>query len=208
MAAKGLGMLTLRTSKTSPFGRKIRIAIGALGMEGMVHIQLADTMDPMDTLRIQNPLGKIPTLVLEDGSSIFDSPVILEYLNLRHGGDVLIPNGGDRLRVLQQQAVADGLLDAALLIVYEARFREKLQHSEAWLNHQREKIERTLAYTSLLYADDFRLPAHAGCIAQASALGYLDFRFSGAWRRSHPKLSDWLDEFSRTVPSYIETIPA
>lgn len=208
MAVEGVVVLTLRTSRASPFGRKICIALAVLGMDPEVRIQLADTADPTDSLRLQNPLGKIPTLVLEDGTALFDSRVILEYLNVRHGGRALIPDGPDRVRVLQQQALADGILDAAVLIVYEARFREKALHSSAWLDHQHGKIERALAHAAQFHVGGGCDPAHVGSIAQAVALGYLDLRFDGAWRRAHPRLVAWLDDFSCTIPSYVETAPS
>jgi glutathione S-transferase len=138
---------------------------------------------------------------------VFDSPVILEYLDARHGGNVLIPQGPDRIRVLQQQALADGILDAAILVVYESRFRDQSIHSQVWLDHQRGKIDRALGYAEQVYAVAPAGAANAGSISLAVALGYLDFRFDGSWRQAHPKLAGWLDAFSQANPAYAATAP-
>ena len=111
-------MLTLRTSLASPFGRKVRIAVALLGLEGRIAIVPADTGDPADSLRMQNPLGKIPALIAEDGEAIFDSRVIVEYLDGLAGGGRLIPiDFAARIAALTLQALADGIGDAALLQV-------------------------------------------------------------------------------------------
>jgi glutathione S-transferase len=200
-------MLVLRTSAASPFGRKVRMAIGTLELGSRIEVVNADTSDPDDSLRRQNPLGKIPTLVLENGEALFDSRVIVEYLNDVDGRDILVPRGADRIAVLREQALADGLMDAALLQMYEIRFRPPTHQVETWLAHQRGKVERALEFA----AD--RLPArreagpHIGEIALAAALGYLDFRFQGTWRAAHPALGKWLDNFATRVPTFQETAP-
>ncbi|GAA4334285.1 glutathione S-transferase family protein [Variovorax defluvii] len=200
-------MLTLRTSAASPFGRKIRIAVEVLGMGESVRLEPADTSDASDSLRQQNPLGKVPTLVLPDGQALFDSRVIIEYLDVVDGRGILIPRTEDRIRVLRHQALADGLLDAALLQVYEARFRPESHRLDSWLDYQREKVERAL----LAFASDIpgrrSTGVHIGEIALAVALGYLDFRFQGKWRTTYPVLVDWLQEFDRRVPAFGGTAP-
>ncbi len=84
-------MMILRSSPPSPFGRKVKIAAALTGLKDKIEIVRADTTDPSDVLRKQNPLGKIPVLILEDGTTLFDSRVILEYLDWLSGGNVLIP---------------------------------------------------------------------------------------------------------------------
>src|SRR5262245_66315707 len=117
-------MLTLRSSPASPFVRKVAIAASVLGLDREIAVELADTVDPKDTVRQQNPLGKIPALVLEDGTVLFDSRVILEYLDHRVGGGRIIPTDVDaRLAALRLQALADGIMDASVLLVYEGRWR-------------------------------------------------------------------------------------
>jgi glutathione S-transferase len=113
-------MMILRSAPPSPFGRKVRIALSLLGFEHDVRIEAADTGDPKDSLREQNPLGKIPVLVVEDGSALYDSRVILEYLDDRAGGGKIIPReAGQRFAALRLQALCDGILDASILTVYE-----------------------------------------------------------------------------------------
>src|SRR6516165_5000436 len=108
-------MLTLRSSPASPFVRKVRIAANVLGLERDIAVEPADTMNPSDSVRRQNPLGKIAALVLED---------ILEYLDHRAGGGRIVPNdAGARFSALRLQALADGLMDASILLIYEARWR-------------------------------------------------------------------------------------
>jgi glutathione S-transferase len=117
-------MMILRSSPPSPFGRKVEIAASIVGLAKEIDVVAADTGDPNEILRRQNPLGKIPVLVLEDGTAIFDSRVIVEYLDMRAGGDVLIPaEPKTRVKALTAAALADGILDAALLQIYEQRFR-------------------------------------------------------------------------------------
>ncbi|HEY6601014.1 MAG TPA: glutathione S-transferase N-terminal domain-containing protein, partial [Xanthobacteraceae bacterium] len=122
-------MLTLRSSPTSPFVRKVRIAASVLGLDREIMLEPADTMSPSDSVRQQNPLGKIPALMLEDGTVLFDSRVILDYLDHRAGGGRIIPTDASaRFAALRLQALADGLMDASVLLVYEGRWRATERH--------------------------------------------------------------------------------
>lgn len=197
-------MLTLRSSPPSPFGRKVKIAAAVLGLSDRINIVAADTTDPHEMLRQQNPLGKIPTLVLEDGSTLFDSRVIIEYLDFLAGGGKIIPAGAARFPVLRLAALADGIAEAAVLQVYEVRFRPEDKRVAAWVEHQAGKITRSLA---ALEAAPPPLAAllDAGVIGLACALGYLDLRQGGVWRGGHPKLVGWLNAFSAHCPAYEDT---
>jgi glutathione S-transferase len=200
-------MLVLRSSPASPFGRKIKIAAGVLGLDGQIEIQPADTTDPTDTVRKQNPLGKIPALVLEDGMVLFDSRVILEYLDHRAGGGRIVPTDASaRFAALRLQALADGMMDAAILLIYEGRWRPADRREPKWVDHQAGKVARALA---ALEADPPVLdaPPDMGRIALACALGYQDFRFAGSWRKDHPRLVAWLDKFAAAVPAYAASSP-
>jgi glutathione S-transferase len=200
-------MMILRTAPASPFGRKVRIAASVLGLDGDIQIERADTMDPADTVRRQNALGKIPVLITEDNASLFDSRVILEYLDHRAGGDRIIPaNPQARFAALTLQALCDGLMDASLLEVYEGRWRSSDRHEPKWLEHQAGKVMRALA---LLESAPPSLagPPHVGQIALACALGYRDLRFDGGWRAGHPRLVSWLDDFAAAVPAFDATRP-
>ena len=167
-------MLTLRSSPSSPFVRKVRIAASVLGLDREIGLAPADTMNASDTVRLQNPLGKIPSLVLEDGTVLFDSRVILEYLDHRAGGGRIIPTDVDaRLAALRLQALADGIMDASVLLVYEGRWRAPERHEPKWIEHQAGKVERTLA--ALEAAPPALSPTpDVGQIALACALGYRD----------------------------------
>ncbi len=197
-------MPILRSSPPSPFGRKVKIAAAELGLMDRLTIEMADTSDPSDSLRAQNPLGKIPALVFDDGATLFDSRVILEWLDVEAGGGRILPAAPEaRFAALRLQALADGITDAAILIVYENRFRNEGERSAAWIEHQSGKIDRTLAHLEANPpADD--APVTVGTIALACALGYLDLRFAGRWRETHPRLVAWLDGFTARVPS-VET---
>ena len=196
-------MLVLRSSPASPFGRKVKLAALELGLMDRIEIVAADTNDPSEVLRQQNPLGKIPTLVLKDGTTLFDSRVIVEYLDHLAGGK-LIPAGEARFTQLRLQALADGICDAALLKVYEGRFRPEEGRNANWVAHQDGKVARGLQALEVLpptFADRPRI----GEIAFACALGYLDLRFEGTWRANRPKLVAWLDDFAARVPAFEAT---
>ena len=198
-------MMILRSTPPSPFGRKIRLAASVLGLSGDIKVEPADTNDAGDPLRRQNPVGKIPTLVLEDGATLFDSRVILEYLDHRAGGGKIIPNETKaRFAALRLQALADGMTDAQILLIYEGRFRPPEHHVKKWTDYQADKIKRGL---EALEADPPALDAipNVGQIALACFLGHRDLRFSGDWRAAHAKLVAWLDRFAAKVPAFAET---
>ena len=200
-------MLTLRSSPSSPFVRKVRIAASVLGLEPEIALEPADTMNASDPVRRQNPLGKIPALVLEDGTVLFDSRVILDYLDHRAGGGRIVPSdAGARFAALRLRALADGLMDASVLLVYEGRFRPAERHEPKWLDHQSGKIARALAALEAAPPALSTTP-DVGQIALACALGYRDFRFEGTWRREHPRLVAWLDRFAARVPAFAATAP-
>ena len=198
-------MMILRSTPPSPFGRKVNLAAAVLGLTGEIRIEPADLGSATDSVRRQNPLGKIPTLVLEDGSTLFDSRVILEYLDHRAGGGKIIPQEPKaRFAALRLQALADGMTDAQILIVYEGRWRPVEHHVQKWTDYQADKIKRGLA---ALEADPPSLDPipNVGQIALACFLGHRDLRFAGDWRAAHPKLVTWLDRFAAKVPAFTET---
>lgn len=197
--------MILRSVPPSPFGRKVNIAASVLGLSAEIRIEKADTNDPADTLREQNPLGKIPVLVIEDGTTLYDSRVILEYLDHRAGGGKIIPREPNaRFAALRLQALADGMTDAQILVLYEGRWRPAEHHVAKWVDYQSDKIKRGLA---AIEADPPSLDAvpNVGHIALACFLGHRDLRFPGTWRADHPRLVAWLDKFSAHVPAFAET---
>ena len=201
-------MMILRSSPSSPFGRKVRIAVSLLGFDVDVKIEPADTTDVNDSVRAQNPLGKIPVLIAEDGVAYYDSRVILDYLDDRAGGGKIVPREPKaRLAALRLQALCDGILDASILTIYETRWRKADAHEPKWLEHQAGKVARALAALEAAPpALEAGLP-NVGQITLACVLGYRDFRFGGGWRSDHPRLVAWLDGFAAKAPAYAATRP-
>jgi len=200
-------MATLRTGFGSPFGRKARIAVSVLGLDGKVKVEPASTQDAADPISKQNPLGKVPVLLLDDGTALFDSPVILEYLDMLAGGGRILPKDTKpRFEALRLEALADGILDASILIVYEGRYRPAEMAVQKWLDHQAGKVTRALAALEAA-PPALGSPPNVGEITLACALGYRDFRFKGDWRKDHPRLVAWLDNFAARVPAFAATVP-
>jgi glutathione S-transferase len=198
-------MMILRSSPASPFARKCNIAANLLGLSDQLEIVNADTNDGADPLRKQNPVGKIPVLVLDDGSTLFDSRVILEYLDHLAGGGKIVPREPmARFAALRLQALADGMTDAQILLIYEGRWRPPEHHVQKWTDYQADKIKRGLAVLEADLPPLDPLP-HVGQIALACFLGHRDLRFPGSWRGSHPKLAGWLDRFAAQVPAFNAT---
>ena len=198
-------MMILRSTPPSPFGRKVKLAASVLGLSGDIKVEGADPTDANDSIRQQNPLGKIPTLILEDGTTLFDSRVIIEYLDHRAGGGKIIPQEPKaRFAALRLQALADGMTDAQILLLYEGRFRPPEHHVKKWTDYQADKIKRGL---TALEADPPSLDPlpNVGQIALACFLGHRDLRFAGDWRAAHPKLVAWLDHFAAKVPAFADT---
>jgi glutathione S-transferase len=167
------------------------------------------TSDPASGLANDNPLGKIPALITDDGETLFDSPVVCEYLDSLHDGQkVFPPTGPARWTALRRQALADGLLDAALLRRYES-MRPASEQSPGWDAKQKTIIGRAL---DVLEAEADRLgdpaaPVDIGLIAIGCALGYLDFRFAKEeWRYGRPKLAGWFEGFAKR-PAMAATTP-
>jgi glutathione S-transferase len=194
----------LRVTPMSPFGRKVRMAISHLGLWDRIETVKADPMDAADPLRRDNPLGKIPTLVTDDGKPVFDSRVILEYLDHIAGGGKLIPAAWpERVETLTLQAMCDGVMDVCILIIYEARHRPAALHHEPWLDYQRGKVVRGLAAFAKQPPDAARFDV--GTLTGACMLGYLDVRKQVDWRPEFPVLVGWLDQFRARHPEFDAT---
>lgn len=193
--------MILRSTLTSPFGRKVRIAADVLGVADRIEVVPADTLDEKDTLRLQNPLGKIPCLLLDDGTALYDSRVIVEYLQSISAAGRLIPaDGPERYVALTRATLADGITDAALLMVYEGRFRAPETASQRWLEHQRGKVLRGVAAFDRMPPDPARTDIVS--IALACALDYLDWRQPVVWRPHYARLAEWLGRFADFEPAF------
>jgi glutathione S-transferase len=201
-------MMKLLSHPFSPYGRKVRIAMGLKGLQDRIEVETVDT-SPVDTPDIDrsNPLGKIPALVIDEDTAIFDSHVICEYLDTLAPSPLLFPKGGvERIKTLTLGALCDGILDAALLLVYEKRFRPEEKWHAPWQARQQGKIDRALDYLEKK-PPVWKESADYGHLTLACALGYLDFRHEGKWRAGHPKLVAWLDQFAKAVPAFEKTRP-
>ena len=198
--------MKLYYSATSPYARKVRVLIMEQGLKEAVELVRADPMAENAATRIGNPLSKIPALELDDGTYLFDSPVICEYLDHQASGEPLLPvDGARRWSVLKAQALGDGILDAALSLVMESR-RPEEQQSDFWQARWTSAIHRgvdDIAEDIRANGDSFDL----GRITYACTLGYLDFRLPDLdWRAPHPGLAGWFTEISRRE-SFVLTVP-
>ena len=198
-------MMILRSSPASPFARKVRIAMSLLGLADQIEIRDTDLNSADDPIRRQNPLGKVPALILEDGTTYYDSRVILDYLDHLAGGGRILPREPQpRFAALRLQALCDGILEASLLIVYEGRYRPPEMKVQSWLDRQAEKVTRGLAVLEAA-PPPIATPPTVGQIALACVLGYRDLRFGGDWRKDHPRLLAWHDKFAAQVPAFAAT---
>lgn len=200
--------MKLIASDASPFVRKVRVVLRETGQADSVE-EVPVMTTPVATASevvAANPLGKIPSLILDDGRALFDSRVITRYLDAKAGAG-LYPE--DRLwEVLTLEAIADGILEAAVLMVYEGRVRPDDKQFDGWVEAQWEKAIRSVDAVNESWMDLLSGPLNAAQIAVGCALGYLDFRHSGrGWRDNNPALAAWFAEFE-TRPAMVETRPA
>ena len=199
--------MQLLMSPPSPFVRFTRVAVRELGLEDAVIEERADTTPytTPDNLRVANPLGKIPVLTREDGPAIYDSRVIVRYLDTVAGGR-LYPES--RIwEVLTLEATAIGIAESAVLMVYEGRLRpEEKQHAD-YVEAQWAKVLSALDTVEARWMSHLAGPLDAAHIAMGCALGYLDFRHGGKWRANCPNLVAWLDKFAAAIPAFAETAP-
>jgi len=194
----------LRTTLTSPFGRKARMAADVLGLSDRITLVPADTSNENDTLRQHNPIGKIPCLVRADGTSVYDSSVILEFLQEVVGTHKLLPASGPaRIPMLTLARLADGIIDAGAVIIYEDRYHAPGARSDYWLAHQRGKIMRALAAFEASPPDASQTDAVS--IGLACALGFLDKRQPVQWREDYSRLAVWLADFAENEPAFERT---
>ncbi len=191
--------MKLHYSPTSPFVRKVLVAAHERGVAQ--NIELTSTSGE---LLSDNPLEKVPTLALDDGRTLFDSFVIVEWLNSQGAGPNLIPAEAEkRTNVLRRHALADGIMEAAVSSVMEGRRPEDKQWG-GFLKRQRGKIERAI---TALGAETMVDAVDLSTIAVGAALGYVEFRLVNLdWRNGHGPLADWSDTFSRR-PSMAWTVP-
>lgn len=208
-AAYTAGMILYYTEK-SPFARKVRMAVYHHGLNDEVELKFAMPTDRTPELMAQNPLGKIPVLVTDEGASIVDSPVICQYLDGIGHGPLLVPSGHkNRIAVLHLEALADGIMESAVLMMLEY-WRPKENQWPGQFDKQTDNIIRTLAELEKK-AEALQQPLSIAHLAVACAIDYIHHRLPAIaikqdWLANHPKLADWYAQF-KGEPIMQETSP-
>jgi glutathione S-transferase len=199
-------MYKLTFSPASPYVRKVLLSAYRAGIEKQIELVTPDSQDDK-LLRSQNPLGKIPVLQKPDGSFLFDSRVIIDYFN-RLGGGLIPMDGPERDIVLSRSAMAEGLIDASLLVVYSDRYSGGEMPSKVWLELQLGKIDTTLNF---LEKDILNWSNPSGFdaanIGLGCALAYMSFRNVREWKTDRPKLQKWFDNVAYNLPGFSQTAP-
>ena len=198
-------------SLTSPYVRKVRIVMAEKKLD--YEFVSEDVWSARTTITESNPLGKVPCLIMEGAESLYDSRVIVEYLDALSPVGKLIPGvGRERAGVKTWEALADGVLDAAILARLEATWagRSDAQRSSAWIERQLSKVHAALAAMAQDLGDQAYFAGVHLSLADISvgvALGYLDFRFPEIdWRSAHPNLQRLFDKLAQR-PSFADTLP-
>lgn len=195
--------MKLYYSTTSPYVRKVNVFTIEAGLDDKIENITTNPWVTDASLLADNPLSKVPTLILDDGTVLYDSPVICEYLDSSNTGQKLIPVAGmERWMALRLQALGDGILDAAVMRFLE-RKRPEVQQSSDWDATQLSAIHRALVYLEN-NIDDWNKDLTIGQITVGCALGYLDFRFaSDSWRDNQPLLAKWYSSFAERTSMQI-----
>ncbi|MDP3834946.1 MAG: glutathione S-transferase family protein [Hydrogenophaga sp.] len=200
--------MKLHWSPKSPYVRKVMASAMVLGLDGRIERMrsVAAMLKPNQQLMQDNPLSKIPTLVLADGTVLFDSAVICEYLDELAGGGLLFPRESTaRWQALRWQAFGDGLLDALILWRNE---RERAAPLPALMDAFAVKVAASLRQLDQEAGALTRAPLSIGSLAIGCALGYMDYRFAGlAWRQDAPALAVWHDEVLCNCQAFAVTAP-
>ncbi|WP_420857886.1 glutathione S-transferase family protein [Marivivens marinus] len=198
--------MKLVVSSTSPFVRKVRVLLRELGQEAAVE-EIGVKTSPLaqaDAAVSANPIGKIPALLLDDGSALHDSRVITRFFDDHFAGGFYPV---DRLwQVLTLESMADAMIEAGVLMTYEVKLRPETARFGPWVEAQWARIDRTLDHLEAV-AQQLDAPLDMGQVALACALEYLDFRHDARnWRNGRPRLAAWLGKLSAR-PSMIATVP-
>lgn len=189
----------------SPYSAKVRMA--AAYAEIPIEAVIVDTNKPSDEFLTANPLGKVPSFVTEDGTAIFDSRAITQYLNRAAGGRLLPRNADMRTEAEVLEALADGICDCLLAHVYERRSRPAEIVHQPWLEKQWSKVERGLDHLNTS-PPKLRTRATLGDIALRATLGYLELRFAGQWQKSRGALTRWAKRFDQRFPELTAYLPS
>jgi glutathione S-transferase len=201
-------MMKLYATTTSPFVRKVLVVAHERGLVDRIEqvILRPSPLEANPELSRANPLNKIPALVLADGTALYDSAVICDYLDSLDGGPVLVPaSGAERWRVLRLQALADGVIEAGILAYYERAQRPSVHQWQIWVDGQLQKVRQGLDALDA-EAKSFGASVNLGTISAAVAIGWLGFREVTDALAARPNLARWYAEVARR-PSMRATEP-
>lgn len=196
--------MKLLCAPASPYSAKVRMAALYAGLN--LEAVRTDTAVEGQQLVDSNPLGKIPTLLPDEGPAIFDSRAIMQFIDRTTGKKLYPRNAARRTEAEVLEALCDGVCDALLVIVYERRYRPEEKVHQEWIDRQWRRVERALDQL------DAGLPRttkslHGGHFALAAMLGYLALRFDGKWERGRAKLKNWPAKFEKVFPEYARLKP-
>lgn len=191
--------MKLLYSSTSPYSAKVRMAARHLGID--ITSQPTKTDDAPAELTTSNPLGKIPVLIRDEKSPIYDSVAIMQFLNRETKGKLYPRNPEKRTNAEVLEALCDGITDCLLAIVYEKRMRPAEKVHQPWIDRQWEKAVRGLDYLNA-NPPKVNKNLHGGHFALAALLGYLALRFPGEWEKGHGKLKNWPQKFEKFFPDH------
>ena len=196
-------------SPTSPYVRKVMVTAIEKGLESKIE-KMNTAASPIKreaALTSKNPLGKVPCLITDDGRALFDSPVICAYIDTLKAPHLTPADANARFDAMTLEALADGFLDAGILLRYEGAMRPEPKRWDEWVNGQMAKIEGALDALETTYAAQLTGPLTIGQIAVGCALGWFDFRYGHVdWRKSRPKLAAFAKTFGER-PSMKATMP-
>lgn len=195
-------MSALYYSKLSPYAAKARMAVALVGYPAAA--QAVDTWNPPAGFLDANPLGKVPVLITQDGTPVYDSRVILAFLDDWSGGRLYPADRPTARRVMQYESLCDGVCDCLQAIMSERRFRPEDKLHQPWIDRQWEKVVRGLV---VLEAERPEGPVDAGALALRGMLGYLSIRFEGLWEAGRPRLKAWMTDFDARNPDLAACAP-
>jgi glutathione S-transferase len=198
--------MKLRYTPASPFSRKVLVVAHECGLADRIEKVAADLERPEGDLANDNPLGKVPTLVLDDGTALIESPLICDWLEAQGNGTLIPRDAKARVAALQLQALGDGVGEAANCVQRE-RNRIGAQHSDQVEARWKAKFDRTLDLLEREFDRRMSAPTNIGHVALACALGWVDFRMENMdWKAGRPKLATWYAEINKR-PSLAATAP-
>lgn len=191
--------MKLLYSPASPYSAKVRMAAHHLALP--VETEVVRTDEPPAVLTDNNPLGKIPVLIRDDGSAIYDSVAIMQFLNRESGGRLYPEDAESRTEAEVLEALGDGITDALIAIMYERRFHPEEKQHQPWIDRQWEKVTRGIAYLEA-NLPDLSAGLNGGHFSVAALMGYLALRFPGQWEAITPNLQAWTRDFENLCPDY------